>query len=423
MPNLRILHLADIHLGIENYGRIDPATGLSTRLGDFLRSLNEAIDWALENDVHLALIAGDIFKNRDPTPTVQREFARCVHRLSSAGLPTFIIVGNHDVPNAWKRANSVEIYSILEVPGVTVAHKPGIHVVDTRVGKVQVVALPWLSRSYVLSSSEFRNLDPEALNVETVGLIEKFVDESVQKLDPSMPSILLAHASVQGAMFSSERDIMLGQDVVLPKTVLANSRFDYVALGHIHKYQVLSQGKPPVVYPGSIERIDFGEEKDKKGFVSVDISEPGEDGVREARHTFHELAARRFLTIRVNADVDFPTDEVLRRIEERADEARDAVVRLVIETTPERERDLRHDDIRRALFSTAPSYMSVITNVARKHRTLLGEQGMEQLSPEQALRVYAQNRGTSPERTEVLVHYYKQLAGQIAASEQPQASD
>ena len=75
MPTLRILHLADIHLGMENYGRVDPVTGLSSRLGDFLRSLDQALDWALDNDVHLVLIAGDIFKNRDPTPTIQREFA------------------------------------------------------------------------------------------------------------------------------------------------------------------------------------------------------------------------------------------------------------------------------------------------------------------------------------------------------------
>ena len=87
MPTLRILHLADIHLGIENYGRTDAVTGLSSRLGDFLNSLNEALDWALQNDVHLVLIAGDIFKNRDPTPTVQREFAKCIRKLSATGLP------------------------------------------------------------------------------------------------------------------------------------------------------------------------------------------------------------------------------------------------------------------------------------------------------------------------------------------------
>ena len=114
---------------------------------------------------------------------------------------------------------------------------------------------------------------------------------------------------------------MLGQDIVLPRTVVANPRFDYVAMGHIHKHQVLSQ-TPPIVYPGSLERIDFGEQNDKKGFVSVEIDAPGADGVREVRHEFHEVPAPPFLTIKVNADVDFPTEEVLRRIDEHEDEIR-----------------------------------------------------------------------------------------------------
>jgi DNA repair protein SbcD/Mre11 len=406
---LRILHLADIHLGVENYGRIDPATGLSTRLGDFIRSLNGAIDWALDNDIHLVVIAGDIFKNRDPTPTVQREFARCIRRLSAAGLPTFIVVGNHDVPNAWKRANSVEIYSVLAVPEVTIAHQPGVHVIETRAGKVQIVALPWLSRSFVLSNSDNRSLTPEEVNRKTLEMIEEFIDRRAEELDPALPAILVAHASVQGAVFSSERDIMLGQDVVIPKSIIANPRFDYVAMGHIHKYQVLSYGRPPIVYPGSLERIDFGEERDKKGFVWVEIGQPGEDGVREVRHTFQEVDARRFLTIKVNADRESPTEEVLRRIEERAEEARDAIVRLVIETSPEHERDLRHDEIRQALAATKPAYGSVSTQVARHHRTILGDQSIEQMTPEQALRLYLQNRGTPPDRTELLAKYYRGL--------------
>ena len=61
---------------------------------------------------------------------------------------------------------------------------------------------------------------------------------------------------------------MLGQDIVIPKSVLADTRFDYVAMGHIHKYQVLTHQRPPIVYPGSLERIDFGEEKDKRALWS-----------------------------------------------------------------------------------------------------------------------------------------------------------
>jgi exonuclease SbcD len=402
---------------MENYGRVDPATGLSSRLGDFLSTLNYALDWALENDVHLALIAGDVFKNRDPTPTVQREFARCVRKLSAAGMPLFLLVGNHDVPNALQRANTVEIYSTLEVPLVTVAKKPGVHIVKTRVGEVQIVAVPWISRSYLLTQTEHRNLDPEKLNLATVELIESFIDREAVGLDPALPAVLTAHAAVQGATVSSERSITLGHEVVIPKSVLANPRFDYVAMGHIHKYQVLSHGRPPIVYPGSLERIDFGEERDPKGFVVVEIDEPGADGVREVRHTFHEVPARRFLTITVDAAHDFPTDEVIRRIDERSDMIEDAIVRLVIETSPDYVRDLRQDEIRAALHSKRPSFMSVVTNSARPHRLRLGDQVIEQMSPRQALELYLQDKQATPDRIGTLLkHYDKMAAGEEVAS-------
>lgn len=419
MPTLRILHLADIHLGMENYGRVDPATGLSSRLGDFLKTLNEALDWALHNDVHLVLIAGDIFKNRDPTPTVQREFARCIRKLSAAGMPTFILVGNHDVPNATQRANTVEIYSTLAVPQVTIAKTPSLHVIDTKVGKVQIVAVPWISRSYLLTNSEYRNLDPDALNRAALELIEAFVDKSAGELDPSLPAILTAHASVAGAVLSSERNISLGQDVVIPKSVLADPRFDYVAMGHIHKYQVLTQQRPPIVYPGSLERIDFGEEKDKKGFVSVEIDEPGSGGVREVSHHFHAVNARRFLTITVNAGFDFPTEEVLRRIEERAEDIREAVVRLIIETTPEHVRDLRQDDIRQALLSHKPAYVTTAINSARPHRLRLGDKVVEQMSPRQALEIYMQTRDNppTPDRLQLLLKHYDKIGVNIGEAE------
>ena len=419
MATLRILHLADIHLGMENYGRIDPTTALSSRLGDFLKTLNEALDWALQNDVHLVLIAGDIFKNRDPTPTVQREFARCVRKLSAAGMPTFILVGNHDVPNAMQRANTVEIYSTLAVPQVTVAKTPGVHIIDTKAGKVQIVAVPWISRSYLMTQPDYRNLDPDSLNRAALELIETFIDKSANALDPSLPAVLTAHASVAGAVLSSEKNIMLGQDIVIPKSVLADTRFDYVAMGHIHKYQVLTHQRPPIVYPGSLERIDFGEEKDKKGFVVVEIDAPEGDSVREVRHTFHPVNARRFLTIEVAADVDFPTEEVLRRIEERAEDIRDSVVRLEINTTPEHIRDLRQDDIRQALNSYRPSYMAVVTNSAKSHRLRLGDKVVEQMSPRQALEIYLQtaNNPPTPERLQVLLKHYDKIGAAIGEGE------
>ena len=79
---IRILHFSDLHLGVENYGHLDPRTGLSTRLGDFLRSFDSVVEFALDEDIHLVVFCGDAYKTRDPNPTFQREFAKRIRRLS-----------------------------------------------------------------------------------------------------------------------------------------------------------------------------------------------------------------------------------------------------------------------------------------------------------------------------------------------------
>ena len=75
MTSLRLVHFADLHLGIELHGSPDPATGLSTRVQDFLRVFDAVIDYAVSERVDAVLFAGDAFKNRDPNPTLQRAFA------------------------------------------------------------------------------------------------------------------------------------------------------------------------------------------------------------------------------------------------------------------------------------------------------------------------------------------------------------
>jgi exonuclease SbcD len=108
-------------------------------------------------------------------------------------------------------------------------------------------------------------------------IMESRVAEAIQGLiddaDPALPLILTAHAGVQGARYGSERAVMLGNELVLGGGVVGDGRLDYVALGHIHKHQSLDGGRqPPVVYAGSIERIDFGEAREQKGFVLAEVT-------------------------------------------------------------------------------------------------------------------------------------------------------
>jgi exonuclease SbcD len=102
--------------------------------------------------------------------------------------------------------------------------------------------------------------------------ISELVEAWIEEADKSLPLIFTAHASVEGAMFGAERMVMLGADLVLPTSLVKDQRLDYVALGHIHKPQNLNEGyHPPVIYPGSIERVDFGEAMDDKFYVIAEV--------------------------------------------------------------------------------------------------------------------------------------------------------
>ena len=95
---------------MDNYGRVNPATGMSTRLEDFLNTLDESVDCAIERNADLYVLAGDIYKTRDPSPTHQREFARRIRKLTGAGIQVVMVAGNHDLPLSPSRATAIDIF-------------------------------------------------------------------------------------------------------------------------------------------------------------------------------------------------------------------------------------------------------------------------------------------------------------------------
>lgn len=339
MP-IRVVHTADLHIGMENYGRWNPATGMHARLEDFMRSLDQAVAYALaEADVFL--VAGDIYKSKDPSPTHQREFAKRVQRLTAGGVHVVLLVGNHDQPNRHGDANPLDIYASLELPGVTLLRRPELRVIPTRRGPLQVAGMPHLPRSFLLSRQA---RVPRSLQ-ESERLLEQAIDEMLAALaaevDPALPAILTAHFSVDSARAGSEQMLMLGKGLTLPVSALATPAWDYVAMGHIHQPQVLGT-YPAVVYPGSLERIDFGEEKDEKGFMVV-------DAVRGATTFRRErVDARPFKTVKVDLlDSENPTADLLAAIE-RTDLA-GAVVRLSYTLQAERANAVDEKAVRQAL--------------------------------------------------------------------------
>jgi exonuclease SbcD len=269
---MKLLHFADAHIDMANYGRHDPETGLPLRVLDFLKSLDTIVDAAVSEKVDMVIFAGDAYKDRSPAPTFQREWGKRIMRLSQAKIPTLLLVGNHDLSPAVGRAHAIQEFDTLQVPFVKVLQKPEfLTPKDLWDVPVQVIAMPWITRSSLMANVGETDLGKtyERIEENISSLIEGWINEA----DTNLPLILTAHASVEGATFGMERMVMLGSDLVLPTSLVKDPRLDYVAMGHIHKPQDVNEGQhPPVIYPGSIERIDFGEAKDDKFYIIAEVA-------------------------------------------------------------------------------------------------------------------------------------------------------
>jgi exonuclease SbcD len=393
---------------VESYGHIDAATGLSTRQSDILASLDRLIDYALNNEVDLVLFSGDAYKSREPSQTQQREFAKRINRISGSGIPIFLLIGNHDLPNAVGRATSTEIFDTLSIKNVHVANKPDIYKIPTRHGIIQVVALPWLRRSMLLSKEDTKNLNFDQLNERMQQSLTNIVNTLAEKLDPGLPAILSAHIWVVGAKNGTEKMMTIGQEHTLLLSNIANPAFDYIALGHIHKRQVMQKELPPVVYSGSIEKLDFGDEEDEKGFYIIDIETDG-TGEKQTHFEFVPTNGRRFLTIKVplTAECTDPTAVILSAIAEQQEKVKDAIVRLELELPAEIEGYLKDSEIKNALKESY--FCTVAREVKRESRPRLGQFTVSEVTPIDALKIYLEQKKSSPERLKELMEYGQKL--------------
>jgi len=323
---LKILHFADAHIDIAAHGRRDPETGLPLRVLDFLKALDHIVDTAISQKVDLVLFGGDAYKDRTPVPTFQREFGKRIIRLSEAGIPTVLLVGNHDLSPATGRAHALQEFDTLQVPHVHVISQPCFWKPEDLEGlPLQIIGLPWVSRSSLMAALQLEGDQISQIYSELETRLSELVQQWLQEVDPALPVILTAHMSVQGAKFGGERSVMLGNDLVLSGGLVRDPRLDYVALGHIHKAQNLNDGNhPPVIYPGSIERVDFGEAEDEKYFVIAEV-EKGNTTV-----VWHKLAGRPFIDRSVMLDSpDNTLEQMISGLPSR-ENLRDAIVRLIV---------------------------------------------------------------------------------------------
>jgi exonuclease SbcD len=208
-------------------------------------------------------------------------------------VPTILLVGNHDQILRSGPSHSMSVFQSLEVPGITVIETPQIRKIKTKHGPLQVVAMPHVTRHLLMTQDKYAQMSASEIDRVLVESVSSIFADFYEQLDPKIPALSTAHM------------LMVGYSMTFPLDILIDSRIDYVALGHVHGHQILRREKPLIAYAGSIERVDFGEEHEDKGFLEVDIERGN------ATLKFHSISPRPFITVELDLTAAENPSEVL----------------------------------------------------------------------------------------------------------------
>ena len=272
---MRLLHTSDWHIGRSLHG--------TDLLAEQEAVLGGLADVVAAEAVDVVLVAGDVYDRAVPSADATGVLDRVLMRLRSAGAAVVLTPGNHDSARRLAFGAGLMARSGVHVRAVTSALDEPVLLSDSH-GDVAVYGLPYL--------------EPEVARHE-LGLAEARSHEAVLAaamervradlfLRPGARSVVLAHAFVGGGVPSdSERDICVGGVDLVPAAVFDG--VDYVALGHLHRPQTLSER---VRYSGSPLAYSFGEAGQHKQAWLVDLDATGLAGVRPV-----PLPAPRELTL------------------------------------------------------------------------------------------------------------------------------
>ena len=257
---VRVLHLADTHLGLNLPGRT---------AADFLASYERALQPAFAGEADLVVHAGDVFFRSRVKPSLVVRAFEPLKRLADSGVPVLVVPGNHE--------RSAIPYPLLAAhPRIHVFDHPRTFRLNVRGVEVAVAGFP-CERDHV--RERFAAL----------------VEQTAWRSHPGAIRLLCLHQSVEGATVGPAGFTFRGAPDVIAGAAIPHG-FAAVLAGHIHRHQVLTtdlSGRPlkaPVFYPGATARTSHAEDGEAKGWLAIDL-EPGHDGGRVRAWQFHQLSA------------------------------------------------------------------------------------------------------------------------------------
>ncbi|MFG2720468.1 exonuclease SbcCD subunit D [Streptomyces sp. NPDC048416] len=251
---MRILHTSDWHLG-RSFHRVD-------LLGAQATFLDHLVATVRDRGVDAVLVAGDVYDRAVPPLAAVDLFDRALHTLADAGVPTVMISGNHD------SARRLGVGAgLIERAGIHLRTDPAGCGTPVMIDDVAFYGLPYLEPALVRDELAAPRGGHEAV----LGAAMERVRADLAGRPAGTRSVVLAHAFVAGGEPSdSERDITVGGVAAVPAGVFHG--VDYVALGHLHGSQVITER---IRYSGSPLAYSFSETTHRKTMWLVDLAADG----------------------------------------------------------------------------------------------------------------------------------------------------
>ncbi|MCF3142780.1 exonuclease SbcCD subunit D [Streptomyces platensis] len=255
---MRFLHTSDWHLG-RSFHRVNLLSAQRAFLDHLVATVRA-------REIDAVLVAGDVYDRAVPPLAAVELFDDALHRLAGLGVPTVMISGNHD------SARRLGVGSgLMEHAGIHLRTDPAdcgtpVVLADAH-GPVALYGLPYLEPAMVRDTLGARRAD----HAEVLGAAMERVRADLAGRPAGTRSVVLAHAFVTGgAVSDSERDITVGGVASVPASVFDG--VDYVALGHLHGCQTLTER---VRYSGSPLAYSFSEAEHRKSSWIVDLDADG----------------------------------------------------------------------------------------------------------------------------------------------------
>jgi exonuclease SbcD len=310
----KVVCVGDIHEGI-NFGfNIDAETGISKRALDIHDNFAKTADYAIENGSALFVILGDMFDRTHVSPTFRELIRRdVIEPLNNAEIKVWILAGNHDQPHGEKKGTSIDDFRGYN--NVSVFRKPTVEEMEIKGKKLGFVIVPYLHPEQIarlVREKEGTEIAREQMFLMGQRLLKQWIENRVGELETDI-KIMFGHYYLEGAKLrkTSSPEVLPGEFSFTRDMIPFN--LDLAVFGHVHLHQVMGKS-PQLVYTGAIERVDWGEREDKKGFVVIS---PDNKNLWE----FKELPTREMvkISVEIKADED-ATQKILDAIPEKVEE-------------------------------------------------------------------------------------------------------